>query len=81
MGGEIYNRLIMWITDPKSKEKSVTLTAFVVGFAAASGKLLISGITIGGLVMSPFTGVDFAAAVGALGAIYVMRRHNSQKDK
>jgi len=72
----------MWfIIDPKSKKPSVTLTAFVTGFAVCVAKLLSSGITIGSLKMDKFSGADFAAAVAALGAIYVLRRHKSQKDK
>ena len=71
----------MWIQDPKTKQPSVTLTAFMIGFVVAVTKLLISGIELQGIKMSQFSGSDFAAAVGALGAIYVMRRHKSQKDE
>jgi hypothetical protein len=56
---------------------SVTVTAFVVGFVVASTKLLFSGMTIGELTLSQFSGVDFAAAVGALGAIYSLRRNKT----
>lgn len=66
----------MWLTDPKTKEKSVTLTMFVIGMVISCLKLLAAGLTIGGFAMSPFSGVDFAAAVGALGSVYVMRRWN-----
>lgn len=65
----------MWIKDPKTKGPSVTLTMFVLGFVVAVFKLLISGLTVGGFSMSPFTGGEFAAAVGALGSIYVLRRN------
>lgn len=70
----------MWLKDPKTKEPSVTLTAFITGFVVAVGKLMISGIELGGFKMSQFTGTDFAAAVAALGAIYVLRRSKGQKD-
>lgn len=70
----------MWITDPKTKEKSVTLTAFITGFMVATLKLLISGAEIGSVKLGVFSGGEFAAAVGALGAIYVMRRHKNQKE-
>ena len=70
----------MWLIDPKTKEPSVTLTAFITGFAVAVLKLMTSRIELGGLKMSQFSGTDFAAAVGALGAIYVMRRSKGQKD-
>jgi hypothetical protein len=53
---------------------SVTMTAFVTGFITVNFKLLASGITIAGYTMTAFTGGEYAAAVGALGAVYVMRR-------
>lgn len=64
----------MWLKDPKTQEPSVTLTAFSIGFLVSVFKLLFSGVSIGTLTLSPFTGVDFGAAVGALGAIYWARR-------
>ena len=67
------------IKDTKG-EKSVTMTAFVTGFLVVCFKLLVSGMTIGGLKMAPFTGTEFAAAVASLGAIYVLRRNNDGKD-
>ena len=60
-----------------SGKKSVTVTAFVLGFITVNLKLLASGLTVGAYTMSTFTGVDYAAALGALGAIYVMRRATS----
>jgi hypothetical protein len=65
----------MWIRDPKTGEKSVTLTAFVTGFGVAVLKLLVSGITIHSVSLSQFSGGDFAAVVGAVGAIYWARKH------
>lgn len=70
----------MWLTDPKTKEKSVTLTAFVAGFAVAVAKLAASGVQIGNFRVEQFTGGDFAAVVGALGAVYTLRR-NWNNDK
>ena len=61
-------------------EKSVTVTAFITGFVIVCFKLLASGITIGGLKMAPFSGTEFAAAVGALGAVYVLRRNEDDKN-
>lgn len=66
----------MYLKDPKTGERSVTLTAFVVGFAICVVKLIASGVTIHGFILSPFSGVDFGAAVGALGGIYALRRMN-----
>lgn len=64
----------MWIKDPKTGEPSVTLTALVTGMLVATLKLLVSGITIGSITLSQFSGTDFAAVVGALGALYWARR-------
>lgn len=63
-----------------SGQPSVTVTAFVIGFLVASAKLLFSGMTVGDLTLSPFTGVDFAATMSALGVIYTLRR-NKAEDK
>ena len=58
---------------------SVTMTAFVTGFLVVNAKLLLAGIEIAGFKMTAFTGGEYAAAVGALGAVYVMRRTGNQK--
>lgn len=60
---------------------SVTMTAFVLGFVVVNIKLLISGMTIGGLSMAVFSGVEYAAAVAALGTVYVLRRSTSDTTK
>lgn len=70
----------MWLTDPKDKQPSVTLTLFVGGFIICLLKLIGSGIVIGPITLSPFSGVDFAAAVGALGGVYALRRSNLMQD-
>lgn len=67
-------------------QPSVTVTAFVVGFLVASAKLLFSGMTIGGMTLSPFTGSDFSIAISAVSALYLLRRNktdeiNAQKEK
>lgn len=59
---------------------SVTMTAFVTGFIVVNLKLLIAGMTIAGFTMTAFSGVEYAAAVGALGTVYVMRRGSGQKE-
>jgi hypothetical protein len=64
-----------------SGKPSVTVTAFVVGFLVASAKLLVSGMTLGSLTLSQFSGVDFAAAITALGGIYVLRRSQESSKK
>jgi hypothetical protein len=65
----------MWIKDPKSKEPSVTLTVFVVGFVVATVKFLVAGLGILGLQVAALSGTDYAAAITALGAIYWARRN------
>ena len=74
------NKILIKDSDGKP---SVTMTAFVTGFIVVNLKLLASGLTIAGYDMSPFTGVDYSAAIGALGAIYVMRRSgdNTEMEK
>lgn len=62
------------LTDTSGK-KSTTLTAFVIGFITVNIKLLVSGLTFGDYQMSNFSGVDYSAALSALGAIYVLRRN------
>lgn len=64
-----------------SGSKSITMTAFVVGFIIVNIKLIFSGMAIYGFELAPFTGAEYAAAVGALGAVYVLRRSTSAKPK
>ena len=65
----------MWFSTPP-EGKSVTLTFFAIGFIVALTKLLLSDMVVGGLHMGPFSGTDFAAVTGALGAIYAARKHS-----
>lgn len=69
----------MWITDPGTKQPSVTVTLLVTGFLVCTLKLLTSGITIGNISLGAFSGADFALAVGAVGAIYWGRKHTDSK--
>jgi len=71
------NKLLIRNSDGK---KSVTMTAFVLGFVIVNLKLILSGTTIGGLSIAAFTGVEYAAALTALGAIYVLRRSGISKE-
>jgi len=73
--------MTIWLTDPKTKEPSVTLTLLVVGFAVCLAKMCFSGLELGALHLSAFGGGDFAASVGSLGALYAARRHPSMNDK
>lgn len=70
----------LWIKDPKTGKESVTLTVFIYGFTIATIKLLLAGLDVmGKFEFSQFTGVDYAAVIGALGAVYTMRKNNSIK--
>lgn len=62
-------------------QESLTATAFVVGFTTCCLKLIFSGVTVAGVTLAPFTGSEFGIAVGALGAIYVLRRQGDKGDK
>jgi len=66
------------LTDTAGK-KSATLTAFVIGFVIVNAKLILSGVAIGDLTLAEFDGADYAAAIAALGAVYVMRRSTAPK--
>ena len=71
----------MWLKDPKTKEKSVTLTLFVIAFVIACVKLLIANMVINKISLGAFTGTDFAAVVGAAGAIYTARKYTDAPEK
>lgn len=68
-----------YLKDPKSGKESITLTAFMVGFLVCTGKLLLSGVTTNLITFEPFSGMDYAAAVGALGMVYTLRKNKTIK--
>jgi len=72
----MFNKLLL--TDTSGK-KSTTLTAFMIGFVVVNLKLLFSGMTINGLILSPFSGGEYASALIALGGIYVIRRATNKE--
>jgi tetrahydromethanopterin S-methyltransferase subunit E len=67
--------MTIWLTDPVTKQPSVTLTAFVWGFAVCTVKLLIGDVAYGALNLGHFGGGEYSAAIAALGGVYVMRRN------
>lgn len=73
-----------FIKDSEGKP-SVTTTAFVLGFILVNVKLVLSEIAFNETIkFSQFGGGDYAAALAALGAVYVLRKHsqtNSQTKK
>ena len=70
----------MFIKDSDG-EKSATLTAFVLGFVIVNVKFFLSGTSIGGLEMTALSGGEYAAAIGALGSIYVLNKNTDPKKK
>lgn len=69
----------LYIKDSSGKP-SLTATAFILGFLVVNGKLLLSGLTVGGMTATAFSGTEYAAALAALGAIYVLRRNQPKKE-
>lgn len=60
------------LKDPSSGGPSTTRSVFFYGALVCLGKLLVSGMSIKGFNLGSFGGGDFAAAIGALGAIYAL---------
>lgn len=71
---------MFWMKDPKTGEKSVTLTMMFIGFAVSLIKLLFAGSVVLGIKFGPFAGTDFTAIFGALAAAYTARKY-TDKDK
>jgi hypothetical protein len=63
-----------------SGNKSVTFTAFVVGFLVVNFKLLTSGMTFGKITFATFDGTQYGIALSALGAIYILRKNLGDKN-
>jgi hypothetical protein len=70
----------MFLKDPKTGEKSVTVTLLVIGFSVALIKLLLADSEIGSFKMGPFGSSDFGIIIGSLGALYSARKY-TDKDK
>jgi len=62
-----------FIKDTNGK-KSITATVFLYGMIIIHFKLMFAGMEVGKFVIGAFDGGDYAAAVAALGSIYVLRR-------
>ncbi len=63
-----------------SGKPSATMTAFVLGFSVVNLKLILSGMEILDYKMAAFTGGEYAAAISALGGVYVLRRNMGNPD-
>ena len=59
----------------KEGRYSLTAVAFAVGFVICNVKLLLSGLTIGGIAFGAFSGSEYGVAIAALGGVYVLRRN------
>lgn len=70
----------MYLKDPKSGQKSVTMTMMVVGYIVALFKLLFAGVAYKSFSMGAFAASEFAIIIGALGALYAGRKY-TDKDK
>lgn len=70
-----------YLKDPTTKEPSPTLTMMFLGVGAALLKLIVAGSTIVGIKFGEFSGVDFAAVVSPLFALYGHKRTVISKDK
>jgi hypothetical protein len=61
-------------------KRSVTMTAFVLGFIIVNLKLMLSGLTIKGISLGVFTGSEYSLAIAALGGVYVLRRKGGKEE-
>ena len=71
----------MYLTDPKTGEKSITMTMMAVTFGVCLLKLLLSGASYGDFSMGVFPASEFAICVGTCGSIYGFRKHTDKKSK
>ena len=60
-------------------DKSVTTTAFIIGFVVLCAKLILSGVKIYGITFSAFTGSEFGIGIAALGGIYTLRQNSKDQ--
>jgi hypothetical protein len=66
----------------KNGEPSATLTMFVTGCIVVFAKLIFSGIQLtDSIKLTQFTGIEFAAAIAALGGVYTLRKNNKSEKK
>jgi hypothetical protein len=70
-----------YLMNDKNGEPSLTRTCFALGFVICTLKLLVSGATIGTIQLDVFSGVDYGAALAALGGIYHLQKTLDNKDK
>lgn len=79
MFSKMVNALL--ISHANTGNKSYTTTMVVYGFAVINLKLLFSGIQLTQTIkLSDFSGVDYAAAIAALGGIHLWNNQIAKKD-
>jgi hypothetical protein len=62
-----------YIKDSKGEE-SLTATLFIIGAIITLIKFALGGLVIGPITIPVLSGMEFSAALTALGGIYVLRR-------
>ena len=67
----MFQALISKLLLTDSKDKSFSLTMTVLAFSVINFKLILSGVTIGSLQLSVFSGVDYAAALAAITTLHL----------
>ena len=63
-----------FFTHDSKGERSITRTVFILSSLVVNVKFLFEDLTIRGFKTSPLSGTEYAVALGAAGAIYVLRK-------
>jgi hypothetical protein len=74
-------QILNYVTKDIKGNRSITRTVFILGSIVVHIKLIFSGMTFNGFIFEKFSGGDYGMALGALGAIYVLRRNTETNDK
>ena len=68
------------LTNAVTNKKSYTTTMMVYGFAIINLKLLFSGIQLtNDIKLDTFSGVDYAAAIAAIGGVHLWANNQDNK--
>jgi len=70
----------MWLKDPRTERKSVTLSLLMSGFFLSCLKLILSDMTIRGIHFEKFSGADFALIVSTCAGLYSYRKFQKKED-
>lgn len=60
-----------------NSETSITRVVLLIGTVACTLKLFLGGISYGSFSFAGMSGVEYGAAIAALGGIYSLRRHKA----